>query len=280
MKKKRKTKSREIEELKTKIEELKAKDDYELEEIKELKAKLKDKKEQKEAAEALSGIYKERVYREDLQKTDELNLKKNITNIVVSVILIFVLIFGFNIVKWGDKMDTKENKISTEVSKMQIVVIETNKGNIEIELNQEKAPITVENFLNYVKNHYYDGTVFHRIINNFMIQGGGFTPDGKEKQTNNPIKLESNNSLKNDEGTIAMARTMITDSATSQFFINVKSNDFLNYAPGNDGYAVFGKVISGMEVVNEIKEVTTEIKFRMQDWPTEDVVIKKVYLKE
>ena len=160
-----------------------------------------------------------------------------------------------------------------------IVVIETSKGNIEIELNQEKAPISVKNFLNYVKNNHYDGTVFHRVISNFMIQGGGFTPDGEQKPVDNPIKLESNNGLKNDEGTIAMARTNIPDSATSQFFINVKGNDLLNYAPGNDGYAVFGKVISGMEVVNEIKAVNTGIKFGMQDWPTEDVVITKIYLK-
>ena len=113
-----------------------------------------------------------------------------------------------------------------------------------------------------------------------MIQGGGFTQDGEQKSVDSPIKLESNNGLKNDEGTIAMARTMIADSATSQFFINVKGNDFLNYAPGNDGYAVFGKVTSGMEVVHEIEAVSTGTKFGMGDWPTEDVVITKVYLKK
>ena len=197
--------------------------------------------------------------------------KREINNslIMVAVVIVLVLIFMFN--NGGNKMQ-EENEET-------IVVIETSKGNIEIELNQEKAPISVKNFLNYVKNNHYDGTVFHRVISNFMIQGGGFTPDGEQKPVDNPIKLESNNGLKNDEGTIAMARTNIPDSATSQFFINVKGNDPLNYAPGNDGYAVFGKVISGMEVVNEIKAVNTGMKFGMQDWPTEDVVITKIYLK-
>ena len=199
--------------------------------------------------------------------------KREIDNslIMVAVVIVLVLIFMFN--NGGNKMQEEKENEET------IVVIETSKGNIEIELNQEKAPISVKNFLNYVKNNHYDGTVFHRVISNFMIQGGGFTPDGEQKPVDNPIKLESNNGLKNDEGTIAMARTNIPDSATSQFFINVKGNDFLNYVPGNDGYAVFGKVISGMEVVNEIKAVNTGIKFGMQDWPTEDVVITKIYLK-
>ena len=191
------------------------------------------------------------------------HMKKHTTKIIATIVIVFALVFMFN--NGGNKMS--------------IVVMETNKGNIEIELNPEKAPISVANFLNYVKEGHYDGTVFHRVISNFMIQGGGFTPDGQQKQVKDPIKLESNNGLKNDEGTIAMARTMIADSATSQFFINVKDNAFLNYAPGNDGYAVFGKVISGMEVVNEIKSVNTETKFGMQDWPTEDVVITKVYVK-
>ena len=160
-----------------------------------------------------------------------------------------------------------------------IFIIETNRGNITIEVYPEKAPKTVENFKKYVTNEFYNGLIFHRVINNFMIQGGGFTPNGEQKPVDDPIKLESNNGLKNDEGTIAMARTIVSDSATSQFFINVKGNDLLNYAPGNDGYAVFGKVISGMEVVNEIKAVNTGTKFGMQDWPTEDVMITKIYLK-
>ena len=205
-------------------------------------------------------------------KTKNINhIKKHTTKIIATLIIVFALVFMFN--NGGNKMQDKEENKAT------IVVMETSKGNIEIELNSEKAPISVKNFLNYVDKKHYDGTVFHRVISNFMIQGGGFTPDGEQKPVDNPIKLESNNGLKNDEGTIAMARTNIPDSATSQFFINVKSNDLLNYVPGNDGYAVFGKVISGMEVVNEIKAVNTGIKFGMQDWPTEDVVITKIYLK-
>ena len=160
-----------------------------------------------------------------------------------------------------------------------IVVLETNKGIIELELNAEKAPITVENFLSYVKEGHFDGTVFHRIINGFMVQGGGFTPDGEQKPTREPIKLESNNGLKNDAGTIVMASTSIPDSATSQFFINVANNKSLNYHPGNDGYAVFGKVTSGMDVVNEIKAVKTGDRGMHSDWPKEDVVIEHAYLK-
>ena len=159
------------------------------------------------------------------------------------------------------------------------VILETNKGNIEIELYPNKSPLTVVNFINYVKKGHYDGTVFHRVINDFMIQGGGFTPDGNQKPVDLPIKLESNNGLTNDLGTIAMARTMIQDSATSQFFINVKDNDFLNYAPGNPGYAVFGKAVSGMEIVNQIKSVKTITKNGMGDWPVEDIIIEKAYIK-
>jgi cyclophilin family peptidyl-prolyl cis-trans isomerase len=199
-----------------------------------------------------------------MKKQIKLHIKKHTKKIIATLIIVFALIFMFN--NGGNKMT--------------IVILETSKGNIEIELNQEKAPITVKNFLNYVDKKHYDGTVFHRVISNFMIQGGGFTADGEQKSVDNPIKLESNNGLKNDEGTIAMARTNIPDSATSQFFINVKDNNLLNYAPGNDGYAVFGKVVSGMEIVNTIKAVSTGTKFGMQDWPTEDVVITKVYLKD
>ena len=161
-----------------------------------------------------------------------------------------------------------------------IVVIETNKGMIEVQLNREKAPITVENFLAYVNSGFYDGTVFHRVIPSFMIQGGGFIPDGTQKPTHEPIKLESDNGLRNDVGTIAMARTSIPDSATSQFFVNVADNGFLNYAPGNDGYAVFGRVISGMDVVNSIVAVKTSSRNGNGDWPVEEVVIKKAYVKK
>ena len=162
----------------------------------------------------------------------------------------------------------------------QIVVLETSKGNIEIELNQEKAPITVANFISYVNEGFYNGIVFHRVMNGFMVQGGGFTPDGTQKKTHAPIKLESNNGLSNDIGTVAMARTIIRDSATSQFFINVNNNALLNYAPGNDGYAVFGRVTSGMEVVNAIKSVKTETRGSFENWPVEDVVIIRAYMKK
>ncbi|MFA6073557.1 MAG: peptidylprolyl isomerase [Candidatus Woesearchaeota archaeon] len=161
-----------------------------------------------------------------------------------------------------------------------IVVLETTQGTIEVELNKDKAPISTENFLSYVKEGHYDGTIFHRIIPNFMVQGGGFLPNGTQKSTHAPIKLESKNGLKNSKGTIAMARTMVPDSATSQFFINTVNNDFLDYRSGNDGYAVFGKVVSGIDVVDKMNSVKTSNKGPNQDWPVEDIVILKAYIKE
>jgi peptidyl-prolyl cis-trans isomerase B (cyclophilin B) len=160
------------------------------------------------------------------------------------------------------------------------VILETTKGTIELELYAQQAPVTVANFLAYVNEGHYDGTVFHRVIPGFMVQGGGFTPDSNQKPTRNPIKLESNNGLKNDLGTVAMARTNIPDSATSQFFINVANNDFLNYAPGNDGYAVFGRVVKGMDVANAIVAVKTGSRDGNSDWPVEDIVITKAYVKK
>ncbi len=151
----------------------------------------------------------------------------------------------------------KENVVSEfKPGERPVVVMETNQGVIEIELNPDKAPISVKNFLEYVDSGFYAGTIFHRVINNFMIQGGGFTKDLQRKDTRQPIKNEADNGLKNDLGTVAMARTGVVDSATSQFFINVKNNDFLNHTskdPRGYGYAVFGKVVSGMDVVNKIK---------------------------
>lgn len=161
-----------------------------------------------------------------------------------------------------------------------IVILETTKGNIEIELDTNHAPITTANFLAYVNSGHYDGLVFHRVIKDFMIQGGGFTISGVQKDTNSPIVLESNNGLYNTEGTIAMARTNAPNSATSQFFINTVDNDFLNYTPGNPGYAVFGKVISGMEVVKAIEGVQTGTKGGHGDWPIEDIIITKAYVKK
>jgi len=181
-----------------------------------------------------------------------------------------------------------ENEINTEITTeqkepmaenqkpMEYVVMETSSGAVTIELDPNSAPETVANFLRYVDAKAYDGTIFHRVISNFMIQGGGFTPDGNQKPTEAPIMLESQNGLKNDIGTIAMARTNAPNSATSQFFINVSKNDFLNYSPGNPGYAVFGKVTSGMEVVNQIRQVQTGTRNGMGDWPKEDVVIKTI----
>jgi peptidyl-prolyl cis-trans isomerase B (cyclophilin B) len=156
------------------------------------------------------------------------------------------------------------------------VVLTTNHGAITLELDVEKAPKSVENFVNYVKSGHYDGTIFHRVIDGFMIQGGGFEPDMKQKPTNDPIDNEAENGLKNDRYTIAMARTSDPHSATAQFFINVGDNDFLNY-PGSDGwgYAVFGKVSDGEDVVDAIRAVKTGRKSMFSDVPVETVVIEK-----
>ena len=154
------------------------------------------------------------------------------------------------------------------------MILKTNKGTIKLELNGAKAPITVENFLGYVDAGYYDGTIFHRVIPNFMIQGGGFSPDFKEKSTRAPIKNEADNGLENNRGTIAMARTGVVDSATAQFFINLKDNDFLNHGGRDFGYAVFGRVIEGMDVVDEIAKAPTERKGPHEAVPVEPVVIE------
>jgi peptidyl-prolyl cis-trans isomerase B (cyclophilin B) len=156
------------------------------------------------------------------------------------------------------------------------VLLTTNHGQITLELDADKAPKTVENFLNYVKSGHYDGTIFHRVIDGFMIQGGGFSPDLRQKPTEDPVENEANNGLTNDRYTIAMARTSDPHSASAQFFINVNDNDFLNY-PGSDGwgYCVFGKVTSGTEVVDTIGKVETGRRSMFSDVPTEDVVIEK-----
>ena len=157
-----------------------------------------------------------------------------------------------------------------------VVELDTNMGAIVIELNEKKAPKTVENFLNYVKSGHYDGTIFHRIIDGFMIQGGGMDAEMNEKATNAPVENEADNGLKNDKGTIAMARTQDPHSATSQFFINVKDNDFLNHSGKNMqgwGYTVFGKVTSGMDVIEKMRGVPTG-RFGMHaDVPKEAVII-------
>lgn len=158
------------------------------------------------------------------------------------------------------------------------VEIQTNMGNIVVELNAKAAPKTVANFINYVKSGFYKNTIFHRVIPGFMIQGGGFVSGLEEKDTNAPIALESKNGLTNQRGTIAMARTMDPNSATSQFFINVANNNFLNADQAQDGhgYAVFGKVISGMETVDKIAGVKTHSVRYYDDVPIRDVVIKNI----
>lgn len=162
----------------------------------------------------------------------------------------------------------------------QMVVISTSLGDITVELFEAKAPTTVKNFLEYAKSGYYDGTIFHRVIPNFMIQGGGLDGEMRDKREGQraPIKNESDNGLKNDLGTLAMARTSVPDSATSQFFINLKSNDFLNKDRAQDGvgYAVFGRVVEGMDVVKKIEQAKTTAKGMHRDVPVDTVVIKSV----
>ena len=166
---------------------------------------------------------------------------------------------------------------------MSKVQLQTTQGVITIELDAEKAPKTVENFLSYVRKGHYDNTVFHRVIKNFMIQGGGFEPGMKQKDTDAPIENEAGNGLKNDRYTVAMARTNAPHSATAQFFINVVDNDFLNFSsptPQGFGYAVFGKVVEGTDVVDAIKGVRTGSSGFHQDVPVDDVVIQKATIVE
>ncbi|HEX9022512.1 MAG TPA: peptidylprolyl isomerase [Geobacteraceae bacterium] len=164
-------------------------------------------------------------------------------------------------------------------AKNPVVLMKTSMGDVKIQLDPTKAPITVKNFLEYVKSGFYAGTIFHRVIPGFMIQGGGFTSDMQEKQTKSPIRNEAGNGLKNDRGTIAMARTGDPDSATAQFFINVVNNNGLNRpAPDGFGYAVFGRVIAGMDAVDRIAKVKTVMRMGMQDVPEAPVVIKSVTL--
>ena len=170
----------------------------------------------------------------------------------------------------------KQNPIEKEYS---MVIIKTNKGDIKVKLFDKEAPESVENFLQYAKDGHYDGTIFHRVIDGFMIQGGGFTPDMQQKSTRAPIKNEANNGLKNTRGTLAMARTQVIDSATSQFFINVKDNDFLNFRDPSVqgyGYCVFGEVVDGMDVVDAIKSVKTGRSGHFQDVPQETIEILEI----
>jgi peptidyl-prolyl cis-trans isomerase B (cyclophilin B) len=164
-----------------------------------------------------------------------------------------------------------------------VVLVSTSMGDFKVELDQEKAPKTAANFLTYVKEKHYDGTVFHRVIPGFMIQGGGMDKDMNERNTHDPVENEAHNGLKNVHGSIAMARTSAPNSATAQFFINVKDNTFLDHrdkTPAGYGYAVFGKVIEGMDVVKKIEGVKTTTKPPHQNVPNEPVVIKSIRLVE
>jgi peptidyl-prolyl cis-trans isomerase A (cyclophilin A) len=183
----------------------------------------------------------------------------------IFILILIVLIVGsFVAIKLtGNTM--KELNDSNKVK------LETTAGEIDIELYPDKAPITVANFKTYVKEGFYDNTIFHRIISGFMVQGGGMDASGEEKQTHAPIKLESKNGLSNKKGTIAMARTNIPDSATAQFFINVADNTFLDYGTRDEGYAVFGKVIKGYDIVEKMSKVKTNAN----DVPTSQIKILK-----
>ncbi|MDB6062082.1 MAG: peptidyl-prolyl cis-trans isomerase [Verrucomicrobiaceae bacterium] len=164
-----------------------------------------------------------------------------------------------------------------------MITLHTNFGDIKLELDFEKAPKTAANFVEYVKAGHYDGTIFHRVIDNFMVQGGGFAPGMKQKETKDQIQNEADNGLKNNIGTVAMARTMEPHSASAQFFINIADNNFLNHSSKTSqgwGYAVFGRVVEGMDVVNRIKGVATTGKGGHQDVPAEDVVITKAVVDE
>ena len=192
---------------------------------------------------------------------------------VLSFFLI-AMFLGTTLISIGDMLWGGNKNMDT------IVVLTTSMGNIEIKLATEEAPVTTENFLSYVEDDFFDGLIFHRVIPGFMIQGGGFNPDGTQKTTGDPIALESDNGLKNERGTLAMARTNNPDSATSQFFINLVDNAFLDKSSGSDGYAVFGEVVEGMDVVDAIAGVKTSTKGAFQDWPEEDVVILGAYVKD
>jgi cyclophilin family peptidyl-prolyl cis-trans isomerase len=185
--------------------------------------------------------------------------------------------------KQATEKETKSNTSGEKMSANPIIKMITNKGTITIELNAEKAPLSAENMVNYVKDGFYDGLIFHRVIPGFMIQAGGMNPDMSEKANKAQIQNEANNGLKNDRGTLAMARTNIPHSASSQFFINLKNNDFLNHSsetPQGWGYAVFGKVTEGMDIVDEIAKVKTGNHGGHGDVPMEAVVIEKMTIVE
>jgi peptidyl-prolyl cis-trans isomerase B (cyclophilin B) len=188
----------------------------------------------------------------------------------IKVGLVLAALAGFVLFAGGAKKQDGSN-----VEKRKMIKLETTKGNIVIEVNETAAPVSSANFLRYVQEGFFDGLIFHRVIPGFMVQTGGFTPDMQQKATHETIVNEGRNGLKNDRGTLAMARTNDPNSATSQFFINLVNNDFLNYGgPQKPGYAVFGKVVEGMDVVDAIAQVKTANKGMHQDVPVEPVIIK------
>ncbi len=196
---------------------------------------------------------------------------------VYTLLAAVVLSFGCKekVQEQNERAEEQSRQTKTEDRQEKMVKLQTNMGDIIIELNEQAAPVTVKNFLGYVEEGFYNEVIFHRVIPNFMIQGGGFTAQMTQKQTHPPIVNEAGNGLKNDRGTIAMARTNNPNSATSQFFINHKNNDFLNYIENkNPGYAVFGRVIEGMDVVDAIAAVKTTTQKGMGDVPVEPVVIE------
>ena len=191
--------------------------------------------------------------------------------------LIMALVFSIN------TYSADETEQPTPEQEQTMVTITTNHGEITLELDAANAPNTVDNFLSYVKSGHYNGTIFHRVIENFMIQGGGFEPGMEQKEVNAPIANEANNGLKNDEYTVAMARTGDPHSATAQFFINVKANEFLNFSSESTqgwGYAVFGKVTNGTDVVDKIKAVETGQNGHFSDVPVEDVIIESIRIAD
>ncbi len=190
-----------------------------------------------------------------------------------SAVLAFCLAVG---AAGAEEAVVEEAETKAEEKENPVVVIKTDKGDITVELFKKEAPITVENFLRYVEDDFYSGTIFHRVIPGFMIQGGGFDADMNQKSTHDPIKNEATNGLKNERGTLAMARTMVVDSATSQFFINLVDNTFLNHTspdPRGFGYCVFGRVIDGMDVVDQIARVRTGRQGPHENVPVEPVEI-------
>jgi peptidyl-prolyl cis-trans isomerase A (cyclophilin A) len=197
-----------------------------------------------------------------------------IKNLSIAAVAFLITIVSTGLVHAADKSDAKSD------AKNPVVVITTSMGKIKVELDNTNAPISTKNFVEYVKAKHYDDTIFHRVIPSFMIQGGGMTKDMSPKPgSKDPIKNEAGNGLKNDEGTIAMARTGVVDSATDQFFINVKDNAFLNHRDDTDqgyGYAVFGKVLSGMDIVHKIEHVETTTQSGQENVPVKAVVIKSI----